>query len=332
MDESLSMEFEHAVIGEAMRRLENAFLALGIGSTPSAPNLYGLVGYGRAETSSLNGQLGHVFSFKDGRTMAPFSDFEQVTSQLLEDNQGSEEDGYQAIEHALENIALRNTPNVRGVLILVSDEDRDVSSEGQGITRESIQTYLKEKQFVLHVIVENSFIANGMLALGINSTRWAFVVNDNDDVVESQGVQIGPGYRGTRADYTELALDLNGTAWDINLFRHWQYFSVLTDKFTDVVAMETYVLGSKCPDCGMRIVHDVSMCRAARKIHSTGAAKVNPLWPPVILAYVWLSVSFSNEKGWNGQTKKRLPTETVVAGCRPSGWVDRWPGAVTLIL
>ena len=270
------MVFEHDAIGAAVWGLEDAFLALGIGLTPSTPNLYGLVGYGRAETSSRNGQLGHVFSFKDGRTMAPYSDFEQVRSQLLEDNQGSEEDGYQAIEHALENIELRNTPNVRRVLILVSDEDRDVSSEGQGITRESIQTYLNEKQFVLHVIVENSFIANGMLALGINSTRWAYVVNDNGDVVESQGAQIGPGYGGTRIDYTELALDLNGTAWDIGLFRHWDYFFVFTGKFTNVVAMETYVLGSKCPDCGTRIVHDVSMCRAARKVHSTGA-EVNPL-------------------------------------------------------
>ena len=271
MDESLFMEFEHNTIDGAMVELEEAFLALGIGSTPSTPNLYGLVGYGRAETSSLNGQLGHVFSFKDGTTMAPIYDFEQVRSQLREDNQGSEEDGYQAIKHALENIELRNTPNVRRVLILVSDEDRDVSSEGQGITRESIQAYLNEKQFVLHVIVANSFIANGMPALGINSTRWAFVVNDTDDVVESQGAQIGPGYEGTAVDYTELALDLNGTAWDISLFRHWDYFSMLMDKFANVVAMETYVLGSKCPDCGTRIVHDVSMCRAARKVHSTGA-------------------------------------------------------------
>ena len=284
MDESAGMAGEHAWLPAALTKLENAFLALGLGWKSSTPNLYGLVGFGRAHNSSLNGLLGHIFNFTDGTTMAPLSDFGQVASQLLADHRGKWEDGYQAIQHALKNIALRSTPNLQRIMIFVSDEDRDVTSAGQGISREFIQSLLKEKHFTLHVVVDNTFTANGMRALGINSTKWAFLENDDGEVMDVSGGQIGGGYLGTRQDYTQLALELKGTAWDINLLRRTS--SLFTDGFAKVIATETSILGMNCSHCGT--ANGVSMCRAAQKVHCT-RPKADPLWPLRIpgICVVW---------------------------------------------
>lgn len=53
------------------------------------------------------------------------------------------EDGYEAIQFAIDNIPFRNTPFIAKNIILITDEGRTPIPQGENITRESIQDELK---------------------------------------------------------------------------------------------------------------------------------------------------------------------------------------------
>ena len=251
VDESKSMDEEHAWIAGMVNDLEMTLKSFGIGVSPLLPNLFGIIGFGRGESAHPNGYLAHTFTSHDGREMLPINDFVQVSMLLKADVDGSVEDGYQAIEHALNTIDFRTNQNIGRVMILISDEDRDNTPQGKSLSRERIRSHLMEKQMALHVIVDNTFEANGTTALGVNSTGWAFLQGDKGIVTNAPGAQLGRGYAETRRDYTELALEVNGTAWDNNLVQKGgETTQALTSAFTRFVASNTYELGANCKRCG----------------------------------------------------------------------------------
>ena len=249
VDESNSMEGEHRWTFGMCERLETALLRKRIGV--SKPNLFALVGYGKAEYSLPYGYLAHTFTSYDARTLVPFFEFISTLVQLHADVYGSVEDGYQAMDHALKNIPFRTTQNVARIMILISDEDRDVTPEGFLITRALMQNQLWMNHTTLHVVVDNTFTANGKEALGVDSEGHAFLQVDFEQFIAANGAEIGPGYEGTLYYYTSLALALNGTAWDINILRKGGATSeVFSKAVTSVLASETHLLGTECQQCG----------------------------------------------------------------------------------
>lgn len=107
----------------------------GVGDGP-VRNRYCLVGYGGV----LENQTGH-FQPVDGQPCFLASDFPRAQSQLQ--TLGIEEDGYEAIQFALDNAPFRESPFIAKNIILITDEGRTVIEEGENITRELIQAELK---------------------------------------------------------------------------------------------------------------------------------------------------------------------------------------------
>lgn len=95
-------------------------------------NRYCLIGFG----SFLPLRSAH-FRDVDGMLCYPASDFPLAQAQLI--TEGLEEDGYEAIQFALDNVPFRNSPFIAKNILLITDEGRVVIPEGVGITRESIE-------------------------------------------------------------------------------------------------------------------------------------------------------------------------------------------------
>ena len=184
--------------------------------------MYALVAYGRhspdplAYTLTLNNQ-----------SLVTNSSFADLVSMLPVSFYGGREDGYEAISHALKNVPLRKelhyySPFEHHVeLILISDEDRDV--EDQSVTKSAIQHMLQLHDARLHVIVDNTFNIDTVRTLGVANTgsdqRGYVAVRGNTQaqcavVGLSTAVGLGKGYAKTREHYTDLALEVLGSAWD----------------------------------------------------------------------------------------------------------------------
>ena len=224
---------EQTWIKKIVPRLQHDLLNLGIGQCSSTPNLYGLVGFGK--WNYVHGHLSHTLTLGDGNTMYPLSDFERVL-QLLEIYYSSMiEDGYEGIDHALKNITLRNADDIGRIMILITDEERDDATGAKELSRERIKTFLLEKQIVLHVIVNNRFMVGQHQAFGVNSSMWAFVKSHHNGVIALRGAHFGEALYTTQRDYTQLALELNGTAWDAAMVGMGQ----LTKAFIEVVTNQS---------------------------------------------------------------------------------------------
>ena len=254
VDESRSMAKEHAWIPTMIEALELSLLHRGIGIDPFKPNLYGLVGFARGASSPPYGYLAHTFTLKgfggmESRDLFPYYELFRLIPELKTDPEGRTEDGYQAIDHALRNISFRTAYDVVRVVILITDEDRDVSIEGQGLSRESMRTLLLKNHVGLHVVVDNTFTVNGGTALGIDSKGSAILEAGQGNFVVS-GAELGGGYERTRHDYTDLALEVNGTAWDLNELRKSGIELTITRAFTELIVSQIIQSGTTCKQCG----------------------------------------------------------------------------------
>lgn len=99
-------------------------------------NRYCLIGFG----SFVPFRAAH-FRDVDGMLCYPASDFPRAQSQLV--TAGIQEDGYQAIQFALDSVPFRNSPFIAKNILLITDEGREQIPEGVGITRESIEQELR---------------------------------------------------------------------------------------------------------------------------------------------------------------------------------------------
>lgn len=81
------------------------------------------------------------FRSVDGMVCYPASEFPRAQAQLL--TQGLMEDGYEAIQFALDNVPFRNSPFIARNILLITDEGRTIIPEGINITQQSIEQQLK---------------------------------------------------------------------------------------------------------------------------------------------------------------------------------------------
>ena len=191
-------------------------------------NRFGLVGFGGDCSDGLG--LGRVLSAGGGAQFSFATNFTELSEGLT--TSGRREDGYSAIHTALVSYPLR--PGAAKQFVLISDEDRDVVDAN--LTKESIAAALLAGPVMLNVAVNEEFSAGGLLrALGIDANGRGYVYDPSSPemyrVVEEEGEAVrDSGHGDTHRDYTQLALDTRGGAWDLNILRdgemHYRHHEV----------------------------------------------------------------------------------------------------------
>ena len=210
IDESGSMTEEHEWITMMTKLLDQALIDVNIGVSPK--NRFGVVGFGNDYNTS-----GRVFLNSLQQEFVAADNITDFTQNLIVS--GRNEDGYSAINTALSSYTFRD---VAKQYILITDEDRDIIAEN--VTKESIKESLENAGIHLNVAVNEEFEGGNHRALGIDSNRNAYIydpsVVSSFRVIKDFGVPVEDGaYGSTNIDYTELALGLEGAAWDLNKLR-----------------------------------------------------------------------------------------------------------------
>jgi|GEM_PF-1022227 len=207
VDESGSMSGEHRWISGFTFGLESHLQANGVGYS-EAENLYGLVGY----TSNPR-------SFQiDGVLMGSLNGLMTATGLLR--TSGGTEDGWEAIQFALQDYPIRDgsAHNV----ILITDEGRD--NTDTSITFESLLQELNGAEVILNSVVNGSFrCLNGddewVSALGMDSDSTGYLADGQGGYLTCGSAEPVSGESNTISAYVELALATEGAAWDLNFLR-----------------------------------------------------------------------------------------------------------------
>lgn len=255
IDESGSMEQEHEWLGDMIDTMETSLLDNGVG-----PNRYGLIGFGSTFGASYDtpardsdptlhyinpkfDSSGDPISSVDDNYVSgietPWGSAAQLKAYVNQtspannegvspDTQGpnrlltygSLEDGYRAIHFAFGGHFDFDTNPL--MVVLITDEDRFTLGSQ---TAETIKSLLSSDNSVLNVVVNADFIdGNGRQALGVKSDGIAVI--ENTDVTSEQlfeeveGGTYVSGSRNTKGNYIDLAWDLGGIAWSLNILRH----------------------------------------------------------------------------------------------------------------
>eukprot|EP00117_Sycon_ciliatum_P048173 scpid2370/ scgid5761/ Sushi, von Willebrand factor type A, EGF and pentraxin domain-containing protein 1; CCP module-containing protein 22; Polydom; Selectin-like osteoblast-derived protein; Serologically defined breast cancer antigen NY-BR-38 len=254
VDESASMEGEHAWLPGMIENLERSLIERQIGNSPTLPNMYSLVGYGQRD-NNLPKLYPHAYEDGQGRRLFPARSFPSAAQGLFADDLGKTEDGYLAIKYALDEIPLRRGQDVIYNVIFISDEDRDTLPGGENLTRPVMKRTMRNihgKGALLNVVVDQQFACGDTPALGVDFNRKGYVeqLNTGGEFNTCDRGRLTSFYEGTRRDFTTLALELSGAAWDINLLRRGGPTAVaFTGAFTQVKTSEVLRQIDLCRIC-----------------------------------------------------------------------------------
>ena len=216
VDESGSMSMEHGWIPDMAVKLDSMLRELDIGN--STRNRFGVVGFG-GNCKSDHSTLGAVYSASSSQGFYSSEDVLAVI-QSLQDG-GQVEDGYSAVETALESYVLGNASRL---FILITDEDRSILNPN--LTRSYIQGALTQMNVVLNAAVVQRLYAGDLRAMGVDVNQTAYVFDPSTASLHRtlggrRGVVLPSdgGYGHTWEDYTQLAWNSGGAVWDLGLLR-----------------------------------------------------------------------------------------------------------------
>ena len=203
VDESGSMGGEHAFIDDFVLDVDPALSLNGI-----TTRRYGLLGFGGPGTGP---GLTREFTVGSGQ-LGDAAEFASATFNLV--TSGSFEDGYAAIDYALNNYTL---PGGSTTFVLITDEDRDIGDAA--LTASSIQTDLTNANIslvtILDVDIEDD---DGDTAISTDGTTA--LVQDGTTFVSEPLGQVTSTEGSTLVDYSDLALaSPNGCVADLNQLR-----------------------------------------------------------------------------------------------------------------
>jgi len=217
VDESGSMSGEHAWIVNMVADLDTGLNAAGV-----TGNQYALVGFADYYNPPSYTQdpykipVGGV----DWGTAAQLS---TAAGGLV--TTGGTEDGWEAIQFALDNYSFRSGAALN--IVLITDEDRDNTSSLY--TYNSVLASLNLKNAYLNAVVNNNFrdpaYVTGLGMFGKDLDDQTAGTQDIIVADGSGGFYLGTdgnsynSYGSTYADYVELAWGTQGGAWDLNQLR-----------------------------------------------------------------------------------------------------------------
>lgn len=218
VDESGSMGGEHAWLSSMITNLDSALLAADVGT--SEGNRYGMVGFGT--NASSDGIHDSVDSSDDSPHKHPVDggDFgtaaELVTATGDLKTSGAVEDGWRALDYAINNYTFRDNAAVN--FILVTDEDRDDTDAS--LSSAGLLASLGNLNALLNVVVDNPFSCDSGTALGVDADNNGYQADGSGGFSTCSGGTVGDGDGSTETDYVELALNSGGAGWDLNILRN----------------------------------------------------------------------------------------------------------------
>ena len=208
VDESGSMFQAQQWIRTIAPLLETALQDNGVG-VGNVRNQFALVGFGQGDSETISGTVISQLTSVDGFV---------ATTHKLHAN-GTVEDGYSAIQTAVNEIDLRSGPNMVHIMILVTNEDRIVI---KNLAKDGIEEQLRGAGFVLNVVVSQRFeYGDGdeefpQLAFGMDSNGTCYSYDSSYNVIHPSCKAVNLFVaKNTYEDYIQLAYNLQGSAWDI---------------------------------------------------------------------------------------------------------------------
>ena len=244
VDESGSMSTEHAWIGGMVTSLDTALASAGV-----TGNQYGLVGFGQINHAANQVAHKHLVGGADFGTAAQLATATGGLSLY-----GGLEDGYQAIDFALNNYSFRAGAALN--VILITDEDRDVASGAAGLNYNNILAALDGKNALLNAVVNASFVSGDGSAAGIDGTD-GYYADGSGGYTVSNAATSNSGYGTTVADYVDLAIESGGAAWNLNQLRAGgNAANSFTAAFVDIKVQEIIIQPptNGTPDGGSTLV------------------------------------------------------------------------------
>lgn len=226
VDESGSMDTEHAWIAEMITGMDSALSASG-----QTENMYALIGYGAG--SNDGGSAGHRHRV-GGSDWGTAKELSAATGELV--TSGAWEDGWEAINFGLNNYYFRT--DAIASMFLVTDEDRDMLDTS--LTYNKMLKAINKKNVTLNVIVDCGFQnGTGVTALGVDANGNAYLADGSGGyIISSGGIMVSP-YYNTDTCYVELAWATGGAAWDLNQLRLGGLVAdSFTSAFVDLQTME----------------------------------------------------------------------------------------------
>ncbi len=222
MDETVTMRQTQVFTGQLILDLEAALLAQGIGSTSAGGNRYGAVGFGSGFGFGGPGggggggtpgadELGRQILIGAGGTTqyGTAAEYAAASTTAFLSN-GAREDGYAAIDFALQNYSTRT--DAAKFIIFASDEDRDILVPS--LTVNSTISNLQSRGFNFQAIVGVNIANNaGQQALAIDNNN-VFTINGGT-FASAPGGAITGGFGTTTADYVSIVNATGGIAGDI---------------------------------------------------------------------------------------------------------------------
>ena len=175
------------------------------------------------------------------------TEFAQTMNYLIEDGflasgipsvgtaSDSAEDGYEAINFALNNLDFR--PGAAVNVILVTDEDLDILDASLGIN--SFLANL-DKNALLNVVVNGTYIdSNGARALGFDADGNAYLADGAGGFISNSTIQSFSGVGNTKEAYLNPIFMNDGAAWDLNQLRIGGLTATsFTNAFTEIKTQE----------------------------------------------------------------------------------------------
>lgn len=238
VDESGSMAGEHAWLGSMIADLESGLSAAGVG-IGAEQNNYALVGYG---AHGGHGVAGHTHTVGAG-DWGNANDLSTATGGLIAS--GGTEDGWEAIDYALNNYSFRNSGGADYALniILVTDEDRD--NINNLLSYAGMLNSLTAAGGMLNSVVNCSmFSGSGSQAVGVDSNANAYTADGAGGFDKSGGGYYNANscFGTTETDFVDLAWATGGAAWDLNQLRAGGLTATsFTNAFVDVKVKEIII-------------------------------------------------------------------------------------------
>jgi hypothetical protein len=213
VDESGSMSGEHSWLGNMIQDLEAGLTSKGVGVSES--NRYSLVGYGGSGSHYAPNPHDMDAGTASVDDWGSANQFQTATSSLT--TGGGTEDGWNALDWAMNNLSYRNNAAVN--FVLVTDEDRD--NRNAALTATGLKNGLGNLNALLNVVVNNPFTCSGTgAAIGVDSNLNGFKADGAGGYTKCAGDGVvGNGAGTTETDYVDLALQSGGAAWNLNILR-----------------------------------------------------------------------------------------------------------------
>ena len=171
IDDSGSMQLEHEWLLAMVPYLEAALIKAGVGDYDNR-NRYCAIAFGGI------GPLEPAhFLLVNGEKCFTADQFPKAKIQLQ--NAGLNEDGYEAIHFAINNVPFRDSPFIAKNLLLITDEGRTAIPQGQDLTKAFIRDRLLKNGILLNVVATVTYndTANATeLVLGQSGTDTTYLI------------------------------------------------------------------------------------------------------------------------------------------------------------